>query len=177
MIEELVVVIKLDPVLVLVGCMQFLLPLAGFVTVIPPIPLQIISEADDEGLIKELEGTDNDDWVRVVLLVCSDGLALSLEDLGDWDDPEVVLRTFVDGLEGILEDGILLAIVELGALEESWEVADREIGAVEDDATGAEELDEPEVDNALLGKLDTLAGKLEEVKIVDDGWFSPLDEL
>lgn len=54
---ELLGILLLGPLLVLVGYIQLLLPLVGFVTVVPPIPLQTVSEVDDE----ELEGVDDGD--------------------------------------------------------------------------------------------------------------------
>lgn len=43
-------ILLMGPVLVLVGYIQVLLPFVGFVTVVPPIPLQTVSEVDDEDL-------------------------------------------------------------------------------------------------------------------------------
>lgn len=52
---ELLGILLLGPVLVLVGYIQVLLPFVGFITIAPPIPLQTVSEVDDE----ELEGGDD----------------------------------------------------------------------------------------------------------------------
>lgn len=81
----------------------------------------------------------------------------------------MVLGTPVDGLDGELEVGVLLGILELGVPGELWEEDGCELGAVEDDGIGVEERDGSVVGAPLLGKLDVLGGKLEEDESVDDG--------
>lgn len=81
----------------------------------------------------------------------------------------MVLGTLVDGLDGDLEVGVPLGMLELGAPEELWEEDGCELGAVEDDDIGVEERDGSVAGARLLGELDVLEGKLEEDESVDDG--------
>lgn len=75
----------------------------------------------------------------------------------------MVFGTLVDGLEGELEVGVLLGMLELGEPEELWEEDGCELGAVEDDGIGVEERDGSVVGARLLGELE------DEDESVDDG--------